>query len=59
MKRKKICFVVPSLGTARVFLLNHIKELNAYFDIYLVASVEKEVLIYFKDIPLKKIRPNI
>jgi UDP-N-acetylglucosamine:LPS N-acetylglucosamine transferase len=56
MKRKKICFVVPSLGTARVFLLNHIKELNVYFDIYLVASVEKEALIYFKDIPLKEIK---
>tara|TARA_B110000238_G_C16097627_1_gene426810 strand:- start:249 stop:1385 length:1137 start_codon:yes stop_codon:yes gene_type:complete len=56
MKRKKICFVVPSLGTARVFLLNHIKELNLYFDIYLVASIEKEALIYFKDIPLKKIK---
>jgi hypothetical protein len=56
MKRKKICFVVPSLGTARVFLLNHIKELNLYFDIYLVASVEKEALIYFKDIPLKEIK---
>ena len=56
MKRKKICFVVPSLGTARVFLLNHIKELNGYFDIYLVASVQKNVLIYFKDIPLKAIK---
>ena len=56
MKRKKICFIVPSLGTARVFLLNHIKELNVYFDIYLVASVQKEVLIYFKDIPLKEIK---
>jgi glycosyltransferase involved in cell wall biosynthesis len=56
MKRKKICFVVPSLGTARVFLQNHIKELNVYFDIYLVASVEKEALNYFKDIPLKEIK---
>lgn len=56
MKRKKICFVVPSLGTAKVFLLNHIKELNLYFDIYLVASIEKEALIYFKDIPLKEIK---
>jgi glycosyltransferase involved in cell wall biosynthesis len=56
MKRKKICFVVPSLGSARVFFLNHIKELNVYFDIYLVASVEEEVLIYFKDVPLKEIK---
>jgi glycosyltransferase involved in cell wall biosynthesis len=56
MNRKKICFVVPSLGTARVFLLNHIKELNAYFDIYLVASVEEELIIYFKDIPIKGIK---
>jgi glycosyltransferase involved in cell wall biosynthesis len=56
MKRKRICFMVPELGTARVFLLNHIKELNVYFDIYLVSSVEKEILIYFKDVPLKEIK---
>ncbi len=56
MKRKKICFVVPSLGTARVFLINHIEKLNAYFEIYLVASVNEEEIIYFKDVPLKEIK---
>lgn len=55
IKRKKICFVVPSLGTARVFLLNHINELNIYFDVYLVTSVQEELMVYFKDIPLKEI----
>ncbi len=56
MKRKKICFVVPLLGTARVFLKNHIEELSKYFDIYLVANVEAEVMIYFKDFPIKEIK---
>lgn len=56
MKRKKICFVVPSIGTARVFLKNHIEELNKYFDIYLVANVLEEEMIYFKDVPIKEIK---
>lgn len=56
MTRKKICFVVPELGTARVFLLNHIKELSLHFDICLVASVDSQVLLYFKDVPLKTIK---
>ncbi|MFT4644675.1 MAG: glycosyltransferase involved in cell wall biosynthesis [Planctomycetota bacterium] len=56
MKKKKICFVVPELGTARVFLLTHINELSVYFDIFLVARVEEEVMIYFKDVPLKGIK---
>lgn len=56
MNRKSICFIVPSLGTARVFLLNHIKELNKHFDIYLVTDVQQELLIYFKDVPLKEIK---
>jgi glycosyltransferase involved in cell wall biosynthesis len=56
MKRKKICFVVPSIGTARVFLKNHIEELNKYFDIYLVANVLEEEIIYFTDVPIKEIK---
>lgn len=56
MKRNKICFVVPSLGTARVFLKNHIEELDKYFDIYLVANVLEEEVIYFTDIPIKEIK---
>ena len=58
MTRKKICFVVPELGTARVFLLNHIKELSLHFDICLVASVDSQVLLYFKDVPLKTIKKH-
>ena len=56
MKRKKICFVVPSIGTARVFLKNHIEELSIYFDIYLVANVLEEEIIYSKDFPIKEIK---
>lgn len=56
MKRKKICFVVPYIGTARVFLKNHIEELSIYFDIYLVANVLEEEMIYFADIPIKEIK---
>jgi glycosyltransferase involved in cell wall biosynthesis len=56
MKRKKICFVVPSIGTARVFLKNHIEELSIYFDIYLVANVLDEEMFYFTDFPIKEIK---
>jgi glycosyltransferase involved in cell wall biosynthesis len=56
MVKKKICFVVPTTGTAKVFLLNHIKELGVYFDIYLVANVEKEALIFFKELNVKEIK---
>lgn len=56
IERKKICFVVPSLGTARVFLKNHIEELSAYFDIYLVANVHKEEMIFFTELPIKEIK---
>jgi glycosyltransferase involved in cell wall biosynthesis len=56
MKRKKICFVVPSIGSARVFLKNHVEELSIYFDIYLVAHVLEEELIYLSDFPLKEIK---
>ncbi|WP_310377792.1 glycosyltransferase [Flavobacterium sp.] len=56
MKRKKICFVVPSLGTARVFLKNHIEELSIYFDIYLVANVLEEEMIYSTDFQIKELK---
>lgn len=56
MKRNKICFVVPSLGTARVFLKNHINELSIYFDIYLVSNFQEEEMIYIKDFPIKEIK---
>ena len=56
IKRKKICFVVPEIGTARVFLMNHIEELNLYFDIYLIANVLEEELIYLTNSPIKEIK---
>jgi glycosyltransferase involved in cell wall biosynthesis len=56
MKRKRICFVVSVPGTAKVFLINHIKELSVYFDIYLVANFEKESKSFFKELPLKDIK---
>ena len=37
--RKKICFVVSSVGTARSFLKEPIKYLSAEFDVYLVANI--------------------
>jgi glycosyltransferase involved in cell wall biosynthesis len=56
MERKKICFVVPSVGTARVFLKNHIEELSKYFDIYLVANVIENEIIYLNGFSIKKIK---
>ena len=56
IKRKKICFVVPEIGTARVFLKNHIEELSIYFDIYLIANVLEEDLIYLTNSPIKEIK---
>lgn len=56
MKRKKICFVVPSVGTARVFLKNHIEELSIYFDVYLVANVLEQEMIYIKEFSIKEIK---
>lgn len=56
MNRKKICFVVPSIGTARVFLKNHIEELSVYFDIYLVTNVLEEEMIYLSNVPIQEIK---
>ena len=56
MKRKKICFVVSGSGSAKVFLLNHFKELNIYFDIYLVANFEELPIDFFKDEPIKELK---
>ena len=56
MKRKKICFVVSSLGTAKVFLMNHIQELNVHFDIYLVGNYEEIAMPFLKELPIKDIK---
>ena len=39
--KKKICFVVSSPSTAKVFLLKHFQYLSEKFDIYLVANCEE------------------
>jgi glycosyltransferase involved in cell wall biosynthesis len=56
MKRKKICFVVSGSGSAKVFLLNHFKELSIYFDLYLVANFEELSMDFFKDQPIKELK---
>lgn len=40
--RKKICFVVSSPSTAKVFLLKHFEYLSKEFDVYLVANFDEE-----------------
>ena len=56
MKKKKICFIVSSPFTAKVFLLNHFKILADDFDIYLVANFENFDIKMFADIPLKDVK---
>lgn len=41
LSKKKICFVVSSSLTVRAFLINHIKNLSLYFDIYLVGDFDE------------------
>lgn len=38
--KKKICFVVSAVGTARSFFKDHIERLSENFDVYLVANVQ-------------------
>lgn len=40
MEKKKICFVVSSPLTATAFLVNHIKALSDFYDVYLVANFD-------------------
>jgi glycosyltransferase involved in cell wall biosynthesis len=56
MSRKKICFVVSSLGTAKVFLINHIKELSIHFDVYLVGKHEEKAISFLNKLELKEIK---
>lgn len=39
-KRKKICFIVASPGSAKAFLVDHIKALSKDYDVYLVANLD-------------------
>ena len=56
MERKKICFVVSSLGTAKVFLMNHIKELSVHYDIYLIGKHEEEAIAFLSILEIKEIK---
>lgn len=40
-KKKKICFVVSTIFTARVFLKDHIALLARHYDIYIVANLQQ------------------
>ena len=50
--KKKICFVVSSPSTAKVFLLKHFQYLSEKFDIYLVANFEEN----FKNIEFEFVK---
>jgi glycosyltransferase involved in cell wall biosynthesis len=56
MKKKKICFVVSSPITATAFLVNHIKVLSDFYDVYLVANFDTVNPDVFKELPLKEIK---
>ena len=54
--RKKICFVVSSPITAKAFLINHIKALSVFYDVYLIANFENQSTDFFNNLPLKEIK---
>lgn len=62
--RKKICFVVSSPGTARLFLKDHIACLSRYYDVYLIANIQADSeieglkLAGFKSIEIER-RPDV
>lgn len=57
MGKKKNCFVVSSLGTAKSFFKDHIEKLSANFDVYLVANIkDNDDLSEFKIVGYKAIQ---
>lgn len=62
-KKKKICLVVSSTSIVNEFLLNHIKGLSDFFDIYLVVNVksgspiESDLIVEIFDLPIER-RPH-
>ena len=54
--KKKICFIVSSPFTAKVFLVNHILRLSEFYDIFLVANFSDFDKSIFNDLPLKEIK---
>lgn len=56
MKKKKICFVVSSIITARFFLRYHIEVLSKYYDVYLVGNFNGEDITSLSDYNLSGIK---
>jgi glycosyltransferase involved in cell wall biosynthesis len=58
LANKKICFIVSSPSTVKAFLVNHIKALALYYEVYLVANFENENENenIFKELPLNGIK---
>lgn len=52
-EKNKICFVVSTLFSVRSFLDNHIRQLSAYFDIYIVANLTEKDRDYLQTLPIK------
>ena len=58
--KKKICFIVPSVGTARSFLKEPIRYLSNDFDVYLVSNIAESddlsdmLLAGYKSIPIER-----
>jgi glycosyltransferase involved in cell wall biosynthesis len=62
--KKKICFIVASPETAKIFLLKHFDSLSHDFDIYLVANFEDDATVsisspYIKEVKNIRIYRNI
>lgn len=56
LKKRKVCFVVSSILTARFFLENHIKVLATKYDIYLVGNFSEEDKRSISHFNLKEIK---
>lgn len=53
--KKKLCFIVSSSLTAKAFLWNHIEELSAEMDIYLVGNFSKDDKVSLSKLPISRI----
>lgn len=51
-ERNKICFVVSNLSTIRSFMDNHIRQLSATFDVYIVANITEKDKEYLQTLPI-------
>lgn len=54
--KKKICFIVSSPYTAKVFLTNHIVVLSEIYDIYIIANFDNEKECKFDDLEIKQLK---